>query len=251
MRLSTAHLSIVGPRRHINDDFCGLYRDLGLYLVADDRGDIAFDGVLSSELAVQTVANYLQKQIEIEQPTWPFQVDKAQNFQETQLRLAMKLASYTVHKKGDEEDLGFGASLVALWFVESSVLVTHAGNCRAYRIREKEIEAFTEDHTLLQEYIRMKQMSPEEIRDFPHKDVLTRGIFRKDLRVDVEKRALQKGDVYLLSTVGLHENVSDEEMLRIIQETENLQEACEKLIASATQNPRCDNCTVVLIRVEA
>jgi serine/threonine protein phosphatase PrpC len=258
MKLTSAGLTDIGPRRVTNNDSYGLYRDLGLYLVADGSGKIALDKTQASQLAVETIANYLDKQQSQEAPSWPFQLVKAKNFRAAHLRNAMRLADRIVFQKGeadfpDDFDLqSFSTYLVALWFTEDGALVSHLGACRAYRIRGTSIEALTEDHSLLQEYKRMKQLSPEEIRDFPHQNVITHSVGTgKETSIEIRKEALQEKDVYLLCTEGLYQTVSSEEMLRIVEGTEDLQDACEKLLASATKKPDCVNCTVVLVRVGA
>ena len=58
--------------------------------------------------------------------------------------------------------------------------VAHVGDSRVYRFRDGKIEALTEDHSLLNDYIKMKRLTAEEIANFPHKNVIVRALGMKD-----------------------------------------------------------------------
>ena len=69
------------------------------------------------------------------------------------------------------------------------MLVAHVGDSRVYRVRDGTAEQLTEDHSLLNDYIKMKRLTPEEIANFPHKNVIVRALGMKDtVQVDLLER---------------------------------------------------------------
>ena len=132
-----------------------------------------------------------------------------------------------------------GTTIVGAFFVDEGVYLSHVGDSRIYRIREGVIEQVTEDHSLLNDYIKMKKLSPEEIQNFPHKNVIVRALGMKE----------SVKDCYLLCSDGLSGEVADPEILDVFaQHQSNLQTACHALIETACRNGGHDNITVVLVR---
>ena len=111
----------------------------------------------------------------------------------------------------------------------------------------------TEDHSLLNDYIKMKKLTPEEIENFPHKNVIVRALGMKEtVQVDVRTEKSQLNDVYLLCSDGLSGMISDDDMLRIVVgDPDDLATACAKMIALANKNGGTDNITAVLAKVIA
>jgi protein phosphatase len=123
------------------------------------------------------------------------------------------------------------------------------GDSRGYRFRDGKIEQLTEDHSLLNDYIKMKRLTPEEIANFPHKNVIVRALGMKDtVKVDTRFEQPRAHDTYLLCSDGLSGPVSDEEMLETVMGAQDLQTAASRLIQRANDNGGPDNITVVLAR---
>src|SRR5262249_39527143 len=134
--------------------------------------------------------------------------------------------------------------------VEEGVYVAHVGDSRSYRVRDGKIEQLTEDHSLLNDYIKMKRLTPEEIANFPHKNVIVRALGMKDtVKVDTRFESPRANDVYVLCSAGLSGPVEDPEMLEIISKyATDLKAAASKLIERANENGGPDNITAVLAR---
>jgi protein phosphatase len=95
----------------------------------------------------------------------------------------------------------------------------------------------------------MKRLTPEEIANFPHKNVIVRALGMKDtVKVDTRFEQPRANDVYLLCSDGLSGPVSDAEMLAILHEAPDLKSAASSLIERANANGGPDNITVVLAR---
>jgi protein phosphatase len=118
-----------------------------------------------------------------------------------------------------------------------------------YRIRDQQMEQLTEDHSLLNDYKKMKRLTEEEVANFPHKNVIVRALGMKDtVKVDTRFEGPRAGDAMLLCTDGLSGPVTDPQMLEIIMSAPDLPSATSKLIETANQNGGPDNITCVLAR---
>jgi protein phosphatase len=97
----------------------------------------------------------------------------------------------------------------------------------------------------------MKNLTPDEIAAFPHKNVIVRALGMKDtVQVDVlvDKPAL--GDLYVICSDGLTGMIKDEDIEAIATSENDLDVVCERLITAANKNGGLDNITVVTVRVE-
>ena len=144
-----------------------------------------------------------------------------------------------------------GTTIVATFFNEERCYIGHVGDSRVYRFRQGKLLQLTEDHSLLNDYIKMRQLTPEEIEAFPHKNVIVRALGMKEtVQVDVLSEAPEENDVYLLCSDGLSGMVTDEVMQEILKQGDDLDLTCERLIDTANDNGGTDNITVILIRCE-
>jgi protein phosphatase len=186
-----------------------------------------------------------------EDVTWPYKMDRTKGYEENRLVTGIKLANLRIYESAqrDARQRGMGTTLVTMFAVEDGVYCAHVGDSRAYRIRDAKIEQLTEDHSLLNDYIKMKRLTPEEIANFPHKNVIVRALGMKDtVKVDTHFESPKAGDVYLLCSDGLSGPVSDDEALEIVTNAPDLRSAASRLIERANANGGPDNITVVLAR---
>ena len=97
----------------------------------------------------------------------------------------------------------------------------------------------------------MRQLTPEEIEAFPHKNVIVRALGMKEtVRVDVTHEAPEPGDVYHLCSDGLSGMINDEEIANYLSSHEDLDTQCKVLIDAANKNGGTDNITVILVRYD-
>ena len=135
-------------------------------------------------------------------------------------------------------------------FAANSVYVAHVGDSRVYRFRDGKLEQLTEDHSLLNDYIKMKKLTPEEIENFPHKNVIVRALGMKDtVKVDVGRIEPQDGrHLPALLRRALGDGERRARWRRILRSTPELKEACGKLIELANAAGGNDNVTCILAR---
>ncbi len=251
MRLECAGSTHVGMKRNHNEDSLGMHPEHNLFVVADGMGGHAC-GEVASQLAGQTGQDFFQQTAEDDDVTWPYKLDRSRHYDENRLTTGVMLANLRIWETAvaDPSKKGMGTTIVATLFANGGVYVAHVGDSRVYRISDGKIRQVTEDHSLLNDYMKMKQLTPEEIQAFPHKNVIVRALGMKEtVKVDSSFVEPAVGDVMLLCSDGLSGMVTDDELLRIVVDNENLEQACSELIAEANANGGVDNVTAVLVRV--
>jgi protein phosphatase len=119
-----------------------------------------------------------------------------------------------------------------------------------YLVRDGRIEQVTEDHSLIAEKIRHGLLTPEEARNHRMRNVITRSLgYQEDVEVDLQVRAVRRGDQFLLCSDGLSGNVSAEEISAALT-THGPQDSARYLIGLACERGGEDNITTVVARVE-
>jgi PPM family protein phosphatase len=250
MRVRFAGDSNVGMKRAHNEDAFYLPESERLAIVADGMGGHA-SGEVASRMAVETISGFFKATQEEQQLTWPFKMDKGHRYDVNRMVTAIKLANLKIHEQAQKDPRchGMGTTVVSALFLDDALVVGHVGDSRLYRRRDGVFEQVTEDHSLLNDYIKMKHLSPDEIAAFPHKNVIVRALGMKDtVKVDTRYEQPRAGDIYMLCSDGLSGPVTDEESLQLMTSSADLKQCAASLIERANANGGPDNITVVLAR---
>lgn len=110
------------------------------------------------------------------------------------------------------------------------------------------IEQVTEDHSLVQEMVRIGGINKEEARSHPNKNIITRAVgLEQDLSVDCFRRPLKPGNIVLLCSDGLTDMLEDEEIYRILTGEGTIQQRAQALVQAANDNGGRDNIAVIVI----
>ena len=137
--------------------------------------------------------------------------------------------------------------MVAATIRDGEMCVANVGDSRLYVINQ-EIKQITEDHSLVEEMVRMGGIRREQARSHPKKNIITRAIGAEDeLEIDFFQVKLEKGDFVLLCSDGLTNMIEDEEIRMILQGQRDIVEKAEALVATANNNGGKDNIAVILI----
>lgn len=146
---------------------------------------------------------------------------------------------------------GMGTTLVAAYVSEDGTMLVNVGDSRAYRITGGRAVQLTEDHSYVQDLLRRGKVTPEEARRHPHKNLITRAVgVDSYVDSDLVVTTLEQGETLLLCSDGLSGPVEDDEIARIVEQSESLEAAAQALIDQACQNGGPDNVTAVLCRLE-
>ena len=209
MRVRFSGDTHVGMKRTHNEDSLHLPVDERLAIVADGMGGHA-SGEVASKMAVETLVGYFTATAEEQILTWPFKVDRGNRADIHRLVTGVKLANLKIVEQAQRDAAckGMGTTLVSSLFLEDQVAIAHVGDSRAYRMRDNEIEQLTEDHSLINDYIKMKRMTAEEAAAWPHKNVIVRALGMKEhVKVDVHIEAPRVGDCYQIGRASCRERV--------------------------------------------
>lgn len=242
----------VGRVRDHNEDDLLVPTEMPLAVVSDGMGGHAC-GEVASRIAVETVDRYYKQTAEDSPATWPFRMPQL-HVERDRMSASIKLANTLIHETGvaDPSKKGMGCTVDAIFFHQGRFYVGHVGDSRVYRIRGQQMSQLTEDHSLLNDYKRMKEMSGEELESFPHKNVVVRALgLAPHVFVDILVEEYQKGDVYLLCSDGLCGMLDDETMLTTVGRFESLDTASRTLVDQANEAGGVDNITAILVRVES
>ena len=242
----------VGMKRDHNEDSLFLPVNERLAIVADGMGGHA-SGEVASRMAVDSIVGYFRDTESEQELTWPFKVDRGHSYDINRMVTAVKLANQLIFEEAERktECHGMGTTVVSSLFLDDVLIVGHVGDSRLYRVRDGGIEQLTEDHSLLNDYVRMKRLSDGEIAAFPHKNVIVRALgMKSSIEVDILQEHPRLGDLYVLCSDGLSGMVSDADIAALVLEESDLDKLCERLIAAANANGGIDNITVVCARLE-
>ena len=250
MKIRYAAKTDVGMKRTHNEDYFSLMEDEQLFIVADGMGGHS-SGEVASRMAAETVSEFYQRTKD-EEATWPYKMDRGLSYIENRLVCGVKLANYKIYEAASKDIRykGMGTTLVTCLVSGDKIYIAHVGDSRLYRFRADALEQVTRDHSLLEDYKDAKpDMTEEEERNFPHKNVITRALGMRDtVQVDVKTEDVMDGDVYCLCSDGLSGMVSDELLEKIIATTEDLEQMVSDQVDQANRAGGVDNVTTLVIQ---
>ena len=155
-------------KRDHNEDSFFLPESERLAIVADGMGGHA-SGEVASRMAVETIAGFFKATQDEQQLTWPFKIDRGHRYDVNRMVTAIKLANLKIHEQAqsDRAATAWGPPSSSTLFLDGALIVGHVGDSRLYRFREGAFEQLTEDHSLLNDYIKMKHLSARRDRGVP------------------------------------------------------------------------------------
>lgn len=221
----------VGSAREGNEDAVGHWphEDGLLFAVADGVAGRAA-GEVASSLALEVLA----REVERAPGGWP--VTK-------RLRRAVQEANLALHTKGIAvpELRGMATTLTASAIVGGTLVTAHVGDCRLFLLRGDDLTQLTKDHTWVAEQVQYGLLSPEAARTHPRRGTITRCL-GPDLIVgiDVLSFDLQRGDVVVQCSDGVHGLLTDKEIAAIVRRHPP-EAACQHLIEQALTAGSSDN----------
>jgi protein phosphatase len=240
MNLRSAALSDIGLRRRTNEDCYAVAPDLGLYLVADGMGGHTA-GQVASDLAAQASVSALRTL-----------VDASASLTE-KLRYSVAAANREIlaTAQAKPELAGMGTTLVAVLAGDERIALAHVGDSRAYLVRGGRIRQLTDDHSLVAELVRRREITETAARGHPHRHVLTRALgVRRTVEADLAELTPEVGDTFVLCSDGLTGLVHDDEIGKAVVGAEDLDAVCSSLVDLANDRGGEDNITVLLLRLE-
>jgi len=237
---SATALTDRGRKRPSNEDAFGLSIERGVYLVCDGMGGAAA-GEVASTLAVAEMMRQLT-----ERPwTSPPPIEAAE---------AVTAANEAIFSRSQRNPKlnGMGTTLVALLVEDRHAWMVNVGDSRGYRLRNSQLEQITLDHSLVEEQMRLGQMSQQEALRSPLKNVITRALGTQSVVTpDIFEFETEPGDLFLLCSDGLVRELSDSVIESLLRLDLTLEEMCARLVEAANEAGGHDNITCILVRADS
>ncbi len=224
----------VGKVRRNNEDSI-IVIDPKTFVVADGMGG-ASAGEVASQMLVEIVKIFLLK---MPRP-WDDKI----------LSRAILLANQKIFDMAQQNSNynGMGTTATILSLYKDKAYFAHVGDSRIYMLRNNVLKQITEDHSYVESLVRRGDITPEQARSHPMKNVLTQavGVVEK-IFVDTANFTTQKGDMFLLCTDGLTNMIDDETIGKIMRKAED---PAKELVEAALDAGGKDNVSVIVAGVD-
>lgn len=258
MRLDIAAQSDIGRRKKKNEDSFGVFREGdpeitlfkegALLAVADGLGGHT-GGEIASKLSVSIIQDVLKEEPNDDDDD----VDEKDQGPLEALRKFIVKANesiYTTNKDQVRTKRPMGTTLLTAVITPRKVYIGNVGDSRAYHIREGQIIALTEDHSWVDEQVKLGLMSKAEAEMDRRKNIVTRCVgTHEEVVVDTYRWHIVPGDMILLCTDGLVNMVSDAEIKEQFQRKGTAAEIVQRLVHLANENGGKDNITVIIASI--
>lgn len=166
------------------------------------------------------------------------------------LESAAAHANEAVHRRSatDEACFGMGTTMVAVLLDGKRASILNEGDSRAYYITPNSITRVTRDHSLVEDLVLRGDLTPDQARTHPHKNLITRALGAEpELHADLFVQDVNEGDFFVLCSDGLSNVVSDQEILYEVLHGGPEESCCQRLLDIAIKRGAPDNVTVALI----
>ncbi|MBF0299955.1 MAG: Stp1/IreP family PP2C-type Ser/Thr phosphatase [Oligoflexia bacterium] len=235
----------LGLVRKNNEDSIFINKELNLYIIADGMGGHN-GGEIASQMVVKLVPQFIKSNISTLKT-------------EELLRNSIKFANQQIHQhaKGNPLLQGMGTTTVLLFIKDSHLFIANVGDSRAYLVNKGLLFQLSKDHSLVQEKINLGIYTRADGQKDKMKNVLVRAVGHEpNVDIDIFRYKINKNDIFLISSDGLHGKVSDHDIIFIINQTipdlstadqNQANTTIKKLIEQANKNGGQDNISTILV----
>jgi len=246
VRYAAAAVSDVGCKRLSNEDAFGFSAEDGVYVVCDGMGGAAA-GEIASSLAVDEMLRLLSNRAGNEAVPLEILVQDA-----------ISVANKAIFSRSQRNLRlsGMGTTLVGLAVEGRRVLVFNVGDSRCYRLRnlnkdQGRLEQISLDHSLVEEQVRLGRMTHDQALRSPMRNVITRALgTQSSVTPDLFDLQSEPGDLFLLSSDGLTNELTDPLIESMLAVDLPLEDLCARLVDGAKRAGGHDNITCLLVRAE-
>jgi protein phosphatase len=210
-----------------------------VFMVADGMGE-GDKGKAASAIAIHEITSYLKNQA------------ISTGSGKLILRGAIKKANEEIYNfiVKDPSRKGTSSTITAVLLIDKELFIGHTGDTRAYIINKSKICQLTEDHSLVGRLLRMGQLTQEEAKNSPQKNLLYKVMgSNPDIEVDIYENKIEKGDFVLLCSDGLWNYFTDDELKTIITWPGTSEKITEKLFKMANERGGKNNITLILFKI--
>lgn len=248
--IESAGISNVGKRRKNNEDALFLNDDQQFYVVADGMGGHQA-GEVASSLVVETLWDYLKRFKDNDEAEELEDQDDSLSKEANRLLSGIYLANKRVYQASntDESYKGMGSTVSTVYFANNTLIAANVGDSPIYLIHDGKIELLSVPHTVMAEQEALDPDNAQQLgNEFKH--MLTRAMgINESVKADISETQCFKGDILVISSDGLTDKVSKEEIHEIVKR-DRPEKACRKLVNLANERGGEDNVTVIVIKIK-
>ncbi|MFA5638111.1 MAG: Stp1/IreP family PP2C-type Ser/Thr phosphatase [Anaerovoracaceae bacterium] len=232
-----------GLKRENNEDACFVMPKEGVFVIADGVGGGAC-GEIASRTAVAMVAEYVRNNPEI-------------NITDITTAISYFLPcleeineKIIVMSETHPENTGMATTIVICYVGGKRAYFVNMGDSRGYIYRNDRLRQVTEDHSYVNDLVKTGIITVDAAVKHEKKHMITKAL-GGDLvaEPDFFKANLQEGDIIMLCTDGLYQEVESVEIKKILAQDHTMNQATSELVKKANQNGGGDNITVICIKV--
>ena len=242
--------SEVGKVRKNNEDYCKgevietKDGEIGIFAIGDGMGGHK-KGEVASKLAVENIVKFLKENlIQHENVKISYITDI--------LKQAYNDVNTIIYNKSREnvEFEGMGTTLTTAVVYKDKIYIGNVGDSRCYILKNDFIKQITKDHSLVEELIERNMITKEEAKKHPQRNVITRALGTdKIVIVDIYEEHIEYKNKVVLTTDGLTNYVTEDQIKEVLLNNEEMENICEKLVMMANDIAGRDNISVIYITI--
>ena len=230
----------IGQKRHMNQDFIFTSEESvgnlpNLFVVADGMG-----GHNAGDFASRYGVSVLVESVRRDKNFNPVKV----------MRNAIEAANREVfsQSRNDPSMAGMGTTMVVCTVVGGYAYIANVGDSRLYLAGSDSMTQITQDHSLIAEMVRLGELTPEEGRNHPDKNIITRAVgTNEEVKIDFFDVKLETGDQILMCSDGLSNMVEDQRIFEILKGEDTKADKAQVLVDEANANGGRDNIAVIVV----
>lgn len=232
-----------GKQRMNNEDAFFVMGNDKVFIVADGVGG-GKAGEIASRTCVNEIAKYLEKN-NINESGSKYAIIN-------HLQECLDITNEKIYTLSNtyEENNGMATTLSLLYITKEVAFIANVGDSRVYIIRDGCLNQLTEDHTYVNTLVKAGVISKEQAQSDDRKNVITKAL---GANISVEPDFFQVGiiedDVFLICTDGLYNEVPEDLIIDTVLKSENMSEACRKLVEEANNHGGHDNITIICLKI--
>lgn len=242
MQFKNVEITHVGNIRKNNEDYY-VYTSIDtnhhLFVVADGMGGLQA-GEVASRSACEAIASY-------------FLMEKIESIYYA-LKNSIEIANNIVYNYGKSKNLkSIGTTAVVFYIEDKNAFYAHIGDSRLYLYENEKLKQLTKDHSYVQYLIDNNQITEQEAKTHPKRNMITRAIgIELNVNPTVFEKSieLKNGQIYLLCTDGLFNSIDKETIEKILSEKIDIKLKANNILQEALKLGGSDNITFILIEIQ-
>lgn len=241
--------SNIGLVRKVNEDafYYQEYYEKGrpfLCVIADGMGGHNA-GEVASKMAISHIIDFFRNNLDKDEDN---QRDYASFVKKAFIYTNDKVYSSSIENRNY---IGMGTTLSLALIIDNQIIIGHVGDSRIYLVKDKSVEKLTTDHSYVAELIKNGTIKPEDAKNHPQKNLITRAIGTgTTIDVDIIVAELKDANYIIMCTDGLSNVLKEVEIMDVVMLKKDIEEKCNELIESANDKGGYDNITVIIIEVD-